>query len=108
MQQVDCLLLIQNTIYFSCETIPSKVYEYLLTGRPILGLLHNNQELESMLLERGYYTVAADDVQATAKAIEAVFAAWKTDQQPNKTVSENYTVAKAVDRLLCLTECRCS
>ncbi len=109
MQQADCLLLIQNTIYFSCETIPSKVYEYLLTGRLILGLLHHNQELETMLTKNGHCVVPADDVQATAAAIEALLDDWKTEQQDKRTVvTETWTVAKAVDRLLCLTEHRCS
>jgi O-antigen ligase len=108
MQQADCLLLIQNIMYFSCETIPSKVYEYLLADRPILGLLHQNQELEAMLTENGHRVAPADDVQATAAAIEAVLDDWAADRLPSKAAVKTWTVAEAVQRLLCLTEQRCS
>lgn len=72
MQQADCLLLIQNTTFFATETIPSKVYEYLLSGRPILALLHGNEELSTLLGERGHFVVAADDPQAVREAMEAL------------------------------------
>lgn len=72
MQQTDCLLVIQNIIYFSCETIPSKVYEYLLTGRPIIGLVYNNEELGNMLTEHGHQAVPADNVQDIAEAVEKI------------------------------------
>ena len=108
MQQSDCLLLIQNTIYFSCETIPSKVYEYLLADRPILGLLHHNQELEAMLAENGHRAVPADDVQATSAAIEAVLEDWAANRLSSRTAVKSWTVAEAVQKLLCLAEQRCS
>ena len=108
MQQADCLLLVQNIIYFSCETIPSKVYEYLLTGRPLLGLLHNNQELAAMLAESGHRAVPADDVQATAAAIAAILDDWATDRLTSSTAvqpaAQPYTVAAAVRKLICLSE----
>ena len=72
MQQADCLLLIQNTTFFSTETIPSKVYEYLLSGRPILALLHGNEELSTLLREHGHFVVAADDPQAVREAMESL------------------------------------
>ena len=81
MQQVDCLLLIQNIIYFSCETIPSKVYEYLLTGRPIIGLVYKNEELESMLTEHGHQAVPADNVQDVARAVEKILHDFIRDKQ---------------------------
>jgi O-antigen ligase len=108
MQQADCLLLIQNTIYFSCETIPSKVYEYLLAGRPILGLLHHNQELEDMLTENGHWTVPADDLQATSAAIENLLEDWVAERLASGPAVQTWTVAEAVRKLLCLAEQRCS
>jgi len=104
MQQADCLLLVQNIIYFSCETIPSKVYEYLLAGRPILGLLHNNQELETMLRDNGHRAAPADDVQATATAIAAILDDWTADRLPAKTAAKAWTVEEAVRKLICLSE----
>jgi hypothetical protein len=107
MQQADCLLLIQNTIYFSCETIPSKVYEYLLTARPIFGLLHHNKELKAILTENGHLAVPADDVQVTAVALEEILIEWMKKGLPNKAAMRAQTTVEAVRRLICLSEgCR--
>jgi glycosyltransferase involved in cell wall biosynthesis len=102
MQQTDCLLLIQNTIYFSCETIPSKVYEYLLSGRPIIGMLHHNEELESMLIENDHYVVPADDVQAVAAAIRQVIDAFRTTDFVSRESKRIWTVDAAVRRMVAL------
>lgn len=105
MQQADCLLLVQNIIYFSCETIPSKVYEYLLTGRPILGLLHDNKELATMLRDSGHRAAPADDVQATAAAIAAILDDWAADRlAAAKAAAPAWTVEAAVRKLICLSE----
>ena len=99
MQQTECLLLIQNVIYFSCETIPSKVYEYLLSGRPIIGMLHHNEELQFMLAENDHHVVPADDVQATAAAIRHVVDAFfSTDFFPREA-KRIWTVEAAVTSL---------
>ncbi|MCI5143473.1 MAG: glycosyltransferase, partial [Candidatus Electrothrix sp. ATG1] len=107
MQQTDCLLVIQNIIYFSCETIPSKVYEYLLTGRPIIGLVHNNEELDSMLTEHGHLAVPANNVPAIAEAIGKILDNFtqeekKERQQERRKIHCNNlpTVADAVQKLI--------
>jgi O-antigen ligase len=100
MQQIDCLLLIQNIIYFSCETIPSKVYEYLLSGRPIIGLLYHNEELETMLVENDHYVAAADDVQAVAKVVAQVLEAFRTTNFSSREAKRIWTVDAAVYELI--------
>ena len=69
------MLLIQNTTYFSTETIPSKVYEYLLSGRPILGLVHDNRELTAMLADRGHRVARADDPRPVCDQLAALLRA---------------------------------
>lgn len=103
MQQTDCLLLIQNIIFFSCETIPSKVYEYLLAGRPIIGLLHNNDELESMLTANGHQVVPADDVHAVAAAIHDVMTRYRETPFSSRPSRKIWTVQEAVNELLNLS-----
>ncbi len=100
MQQTDCLLLIQNIIFFSSETIPSKVYEYLLSGRPIIGMLHHNEELESMLIENNHHVVGADDVQATAAAIRQVVDAFRRTHFASREAKRIWTVEAAVKELI--------
>jgi O-antigen ligase len=105
MQQADCLLLVQNIIYFSCETIPSKVYEYLLTGRPIIGLLHHNQELEAMLTENGHQAAPAADAAAVATAIEAVLQEWQADGGlSSRAAIKAHTTAEAVNKMIYLAD----
>ncbi|WPD23940.1 MAG: O-antigen ligase family protein [Candidatus Electrothrix scaldis] len=111
MQQTDCLLVIQNIIYFSCETIPSKVYEYLLTGRPIIGLVYNNEELEKMLTEHGHFAVPANSAQDIAEAIETTLLTFIEEEQNERAQREKQqgsdnlpTVANAVQKLIELTQ----
>lgn len=60
----DILLLIQNTGPIAKETIPSKAFEYLQTGRPILGLIDNNAQLRSILEEHGHSVFELGDSNA--------------------------------------------
>lgn len=76
----DVLLLIQNTDYRSCETIPSKVYEYLCLGKPILGLVYNNEELRQMLQSHGHLAVSADNQKEIKEAIIKFFDSWRVNK----------------------------
>jgi hypothetical protein len=55
MQDVDVLLLIQDDSYVARETIPSKVYEYLHSGKSVFALVHN-EELFRMLKSFNCYS----------------------------------------------------
>ena len=100
MQKTDCLLLIQNTIFFSSETIPSKVYEYMLTGRPILGFVHHNEELNSMLQKSGNFPVPADQVEKAAEAVERIITLFKDSSLSKWKPCSDRTVSQAVDQLI--------
>jgi len=62
--QSDVLLLVQNTDNRSITTIPFKTYDYLHTGRLILGLLYKNDELEDMLINHGHISCNAGDLNS--------------------------------------------
>lgn len=79
MARSDVLLLVQNTEPISAETIPSKLYEYFIAGRPILGLIDGNQELEAMLIARGHLVVEASAVPDIQQGIAAAFRHWMDD-----------------------------
>jgi hypothetical protein len=101
MCRADLLLLIQNTDDVSFETIPSKVYEYLHTGRPILALVYRNQELQSMLEERGHIVVQADDDAGIGEGLRTCITRWKNAvPAPCADAPSPYTVERAVDELL--------
>ncbi len=103
MKQCDVLLLIQNTELFSTETIPSKTYEYLHAGRPVLALVHHNPELAQMLLEQGHRVVAADDPVEIRAAILECHQAWAAQGMNRPPSASPYTVDAAVDRLMHLS-----
>ena len=100
MYKVDVLLLVQQTDGGSFETIPSKVYEYLHTGRPILALVYRNYELQSMLEGMGHVVVQADDEAAIKRGIEIYITRWKQDQLQCSVLKSPHTVARAVDEFI--------
>jgi hypothetical protein len=103
MREADVLVLIQNVADYSAETIPSKVYEYLVAGRPILGLVHRNAELAGMLTGLGHTVAEAADAGSVRGAISEIHRRWKagTLEMP---AGSPYTIASAVDRLITIAE----
>jgi len=99
MAASDILLLIQGIHDISRETIPSKCYEYFHSGRPILGLIHENSELTSMFEKLGHRPVAAADPEAIGRGVLELRAAFRAGQRSKPSPSP-YTVQAAVDRLL--------
>ncbi|HTR45604.1 MAG TPA: glycosyltransferase [Thermodesulfovibrionales bacterium] len=106
MSRADLLLLIQNTDDVSFETIPSKVYEYLHTGRPVLALVYRNRELQSMLEESGHVVVQADNAVEIAQGLKTCIARWRENAFPLPCTgtSSPYTVERAVGELMRLAQ----
>jgi len=102
MHAADVLLLIQNTDDVSFETIPSKTYEYMHTGRPVLALVYRNAELEGMLKEQGHIVVQADDVEAIKDGIKRYLELWDENRLAATTKDSPYTVERAVGELIAL------
>lgn len=105
MRDADILLLVQNIDDFSAETIPSKVYEYLAAGRPILGLVHRNAELAGMLTGLGHTVAEAADAGSVRDAVSEIHRRWETGTLGTPAGSP-YTIASAVERLVAFAESR--
>jgi len=101
MAGYDLLLLIQGVDAISRETIPSKCYEYFLSGRPVLGLLHENEELAAMFRALGHDLASADQPLAIAEMLISCYQDHRVGQQALRTPSP-YTVERAVQQLLAL------
>jgi glycosyltransferase involved in cell wall biosynthesis len=103
MQTADALLLLHGTRPFCEEYIPSKLYEYLWTERPILGLTWRNPQLDGLLRAMGHRAVAADDPAAVRDALGALLERWDRNDLTDSGVASPYTVAAAVDQIYRLT-----
>ena len=100
MQTVDALLLLHGTDRVCEEYIPSKLYEYLWTERPIIGLVWHNPHLDRLLREGGHWSVPADDVAAISGALEALVSRWKRNELRDNGRASPYTSAAAVEQLV--------
>jgi glycosyltransferase involved in cell wall biosynthesis len=100
MQTVDALLLLHGTGTASEEYIPSKVYEYFWSERPIIGLLGRNPQLDRILREAGHWAVLANDVAAVAAMLEELIARWQADDLRDSGEPSPYTSAAAVDQII--------
>lgn len=104
MQRADCLLLIQNITFFSSETIPSKVYEYLFSGRPILGLVYHNRELTEILATHSHFVAAADDTHGVKKRLEEILQLYRTTDFTWHRDACAYRIDTAVRQLIALAD----
>ena len=80
MQAADVLILLHGNDEWCAEYIPSKLYDYLWTGRPIWGITHRNPQLDQMLLDRGAYLSPQSDLEAIELALERIWLDWKNQQ----------------------------
>ena len=102
MVNTDVQLLIQNLEGVSSETIPSKLYEYLQVGKPILGLIYQNLELSEILEQREHYTAGADDVAAIKDQILKIYGQWKIGSLKGKRKLSPILVQDSVEELVAL------
>ena len=100
MNAVDCLLLLHGTIPVCEEYIPSKMYEYLWTQRPILTLVWHNPQMERMLRELGHWAVKADDADEVASALEELHARWMRDKLADSRTPSPYTSEAATRQII--------
>jgi len=99
MNAADCLLLLHGTVPFCEEYIPSKMYEYLWTQRPILALVWHNPQMERMLRELGHWAVKADDAEEIIKALEELYTRWIQNDLADSDKPTPYTTYNTVQTI---------
>jgi hypothetical protein len=99
MNAADCLLLLHGTVPFCEEYIPSKLFEYLWTQRPILALVWRNPQLEQMLRTLGHWSVKADDADAIASALEELYARWLRSELTDSNTPSPYSAEAATRQI---------
>lgn len=106
MHSSSCLILIQNREFFSSETIPSKLYEYMHTRRPILALTYNNGEIDKILHDSGHCSVPADGQQAISNEIKRITTMSMKSEGETPLEKSPWTTGRAVEQLLSIAK-RC-
>jgi len=101
MKKMDVLVVLHGGEGSVCyEYIPSKLYEYLLTRRPILGLVETGTELEGFLIENDHTSVDKNDISKVKEAIGSYVYKWDTEGLDNKQAASPFTVEATVDKLM--------
>jgi glycosyltransferase involved in cell wall biosynthesis len=77
MQRSDALLLLHGLEPACSEYIPSKLYEYLWTGRPVLALTDDNLQLDALIREHAGYVCHAADQKSIVQGIRRLWKDWK-------------------------------
>ena len=99
MNAVDCLLLLHGTVPFCEEYIPSKMYEYFWTHRPVMALVWHNPQMERMLRELRHWAVAADNAEGIAEALEELYVRWAKDELADTDTPTPYTTYSAIQTI---------
>jgi hypothetical protein len=99
MQQCDVLLLIHGELSDCLEYIPSKLYDYFWSRRPVLALTYANPQLDALVLEHDGFVAPSKDQPAIIAAFETAIQRWRDNALPEVTVPP-VTVADAVRQIV--------
>lgn len=102
MYQCDVLLLLHGEGVMCKEYIPSKTYEYLLTGRPILGLIEPCSELYLMLKGDSHIVVDGNNMDKVKEAFLTTIRLWEAHRLPlpeNKLLYKVENTAKQIEKI---------
>ena len=108
MRSVDVLLLLHGEDPICSEYIPSKLYEYLWMGRPILAVVHKNPQMAEILRGLGHSVIGSNvdesDVSLRyiplSNAVEQSLDKWWLSLPELDAGSSPYTTESAVGQIL--------
>jgi glycosyltransferase involved in cell wall biosynthesis len=100
MRQADALILLHGSDPFCEEYIPSKLFEYLWSKRPIIGMIWKNPQLEGILLQRSQISLNALDVAGLQEALLLLLKKWEAGQLSDCETLAPFTVQNAVEKIV--------
>jgi glycosyltransferase involved in cell wall biosynthesis len=105
MRQSDVLLIVHGEEKDVCEEyIPSKLYEYFLVKRPVMGIVDGNTELEMFLKQTSQSVSYQNDINGVAENIREFIERWEKEGLPDHKQDSSFTIQSAVKKLLTITE----
>ncbi|MFC1839029.1 glycosyltransferase [Thermodesulfobacteriota bacterium] len=103
MRKCDVLFIIHGTDPICEEYIPSKIYEYFFTYRPILGLAKPESELRDLLEYNGHIFVDSGDLNEIKSVVKDLITRWETKGLPDQKTKSSFTTKDAVSSFLQIT-----
>ncbi len=101
MKRMDVLILVHGNNIVKCnEYIPSKLYDYMLVKRPILGLTHPDSELQHMMEQNGFLAVNSKNPTEIKTSIKCLIEQWEKTGMPDLEHASPLTVENAVRQLM--------
>jgi hypothetical protein len=102
MNECDVLLLIQDKSFVAHETIPSKVFEYLQSGKTILALV-DNEELFCMLKKYNCYVANIYEQASVRRCLHQIFCDFN-ENALIKPQGDFVKLAKSVEKIQGIAE----
>ena len=99
MQQSDILLLLHGNTEWCREYIPSKLYDYYWTNRPIWGLVYENPQLDNLLSKRESYVSDAKNPELILNSLKKIYSDWIAKALPEPSIPA-ISVEEAVEKIL--------
>jgi hypothetical protein len=84
------------------EYIPSKLYDYYWTNRPILAVTNRNEQLDQILSDRNAYLSHTLDVSSIVSAIRIIWQDWQSKAlrvMPFNPITPESAVNKILERV---------
>ncbi len=102
MRASDVLLGLHGNYEWCAEYIPSKLYDYYWTNRPILAVTNRNAQLDQILTARNAYLSHTLDISSIVKAIRLIWADWQAKSlrsMPFEPISPEAAVHQILERV---------
>ena len=103
MQKSDILLLLHGNTEWCREYIPSKIYDYFWTNRPIWAIIYENPQLANLLNERNSYVSNVENSNSIFENLQKIYYQWEEKILPfqNKPpITVKNAVKKIYDEIL--------
>ena len=104
MRCSDLLILLHGESSDCEEYIPSKLYEYLWSQRPVLGIIWKNKMLERMLKEHNHTSYQNNEIAEISNSLKQTFNLWKNNMLQDNGRGSGFPTSQAVSEILCLVK----
>lgn len=104
MRLSDVLIVVHGTGDVCAEYIPSKLYEYLLTHRPILGLADPGSELADILTADQHCYCVPQKLEKVKEILAVIIRVWLAEGLPDRPGDTPFTIEATVEKILSISE----